>query len=78
MIFVKGSYGSCIMDREVSSSNGRELYSTRTSEKTISGIRQSKDNSKPSIEWWSGSRKDNRSQSDVQRDRMRFSSNQWF
>ncbi len=32
MIYVKGSYGTFVMDREVSPENNRRLYSTRTVE----------------------------------------------
>jgi hypothetical protein len=78
MIYVKGDYGTFVVDRKVSPSDGSGLYSSGTSEATFSGIRQSKDNTQFTVEWRSGRRQDDRSQSNVQRNRLRLHDNQWF
>ena len=78
MIYVKGSYGTFVMDREVSPENNRRLYSTRTIETSVSGVRQPEKHSKSSTGWWSGSRQDDRSQSTLQRSGLRLHRNQWF
>jgi hypothetical protein len=54
------------------------LYSTRTVEKTIPRIRESEKQSHSSAGWWGMSRKDNSSESHVQRNRLRLHGNQWF
>ena len=78
MIYVKGSYGTFVMDREVSASDGGRLYSSRPSEKAVSGICESKGDTESPIEWWSRRRQDHDSESDVQRNRLRLHGNQWF
>jgi hypothetical protein len=78
MIYVKGSYATFVMDREVPASNGFGLYSSGPFEATVSIVRQSEKHSKSLTKWRSRSRQDNNRQSHVQRDRLRLHGNQWF
>ena len=78
MIYVKGSHGTFIMDREVSPSDSRRLYSARAPEKTISGVREAAKHSQSPIDWWGRRWQNDRSESDVSSNRVRLSSNQWF
>ena len=78
MIYVKGSHGTSLVDRKVSSNESGGLYSSRQIKEGISGIREPKTDTESSVVWWGGSRKDNNSQGDVQRSRLRLHDNQWF
>jgi hypothetical protein len=70
--------GTSVVHREVSSENDQRLRLTRSSKETISRIRQTEEHSKSSADGWTRSWQNDRSQSNVQRDRVRLSGNQWF
>jgi hypothetical protein len=78
MIYVKGFHGTSSVDRKVSPKDSRGLYPARKIEDSFSGVCQSKADTKSSTDWWGGRRQDIGGESNVQRNRLRLSGNQWF
>jgi len=78
MIYVKGSDGTFVMDRKVSPSNNRGLYSTQTVEGSLSTIRKSETDTKLTSNRQRWCREDDSGQSTVSGSGMRLPSNQWF
>jgi hypothetical protein len=78
MIFVRKQDGTSFVDIKIQTTSNKRLYSTRSPERSFSGVCKSEADTQSASDWWSRRGQDNNRQSNVQRDRLRLHDSQWL